>query len=93
MSSWEKISCQYIGQDQCRRKIAYLVVITFVPLVDLPAQATVTIGRVPSSSLGVKDGLGKLEPLGLVCRWIGKVVFGGGHDSKAPEALVIVTLG
>lgn len=68
----------------------YLVIVAPIPLINLPAQTTIAVLRIPPSSLGVENGLGECEPLGFIRGRIGKVVFGSGHDSKAPKALIIV---
>lgn len=73
--------------------VAYLVIVTLVPLENLPAQTTVAVFRIPPGGLGVKDSLGESEPLGLIGWWVRVGVFGGRHDGKAPEALVVVAFG
>ena len=66
------------------------VVVAAVGALDLPAHAAVAIGHLPAGELGVEDGLGEGEPLGLVGRRVREVDLGGEQGGHAPEALVVV---
>lgn len=48
---------------------------------------------IPTSCLGIEDGLCKSKPLWLVFCRVGEVILGSRHDSKSPESLIIVSFG
>ncbi len=66
------------------------VVVAAVGALDLPAHAAVAVGHLPAGHLGVEDGLGEGEPLGLVGGRVREVDLGGEQGGHAPEALVVV---
>lgn len=65
----------------------------YTHLEDLPSQTTATVLGIPTSGLGVEDGLGEGEPLRLIGFRMRKIVFGGRHDGETPESLIIVSFG
>lgn len=88
-----RISSQPGGElEKTSIRDGVFVAVPVVERVDLPPQATATGGGIPPESLGVEDGLGESKPLSLVSGRVGEVLFGGGYDGEAPEALVVVSL-
>lgn len=68
-----------------------LIVVTVVPCKDLPSQTTAAVVHIPPRRHGIKDGLSKVEPLGLVICWVCKVLFRSSHHCNTPKSLIIIT--
>lgn len=58
---------------------------------NLPEDAAATMGSIPAGFEPLEDVLAYIEPRRKLLSGLGEVVFGGGHDSVAPEEEVIVS--